>query len=61
VQCRAVRLRGGVAGAYTRPLFSSFRAVSNTQNPPTHPKHPLTTPLHGLHNPYAHPLSHTKR
>ena len=22
---------------------------------------PLTPPLHGLHNPHAHPLSHTKR
>jgi len=24
-------------------------------------KHPLIPPFYGLHNPYAHPLSHTKR
>ena len=32
------------AGAYTRPLLSSTRAVSDTQTHPTHPKHPLTPP-----------------
>jgi hypothetical protein len=26
-----------------------------------HTQHPLPPPEHGLHNPYAHPLSHTKR
>jgi hypothetical protein len=25
------------------------------------PWHPLTPPKHGLHNPYAHPLSHKSR
>jgi len=49
------------ARAYTRPLLSSTQAVSDTQNHPTHPKHPLTPPEHGLHNPYALPLSHKKR
>jgi hypothetical protein len=31
------------------------------QNYPTHPTHPLTPPGHGLHSPYAQPLSHRKR
>jgi len=29
--------------------------------PYTPPKHPLIPPQHVLHNPSAHPLSHTKR
>ena len=49
------------AGADTRPLLSSTGAVSVTIKHPTHPKHPLTPPGHGLHNPYAHPLSHNDR
>jgi hypothetical protein len=68
----AGRMRAGVredlrgvseAGAYTRPLLSPTGAVSDTRNT-LHtlntPKHPLTPPYHGLHHPYAHPLSHTK-
>jgi len=47
-------------GAYTRSLFSSTRAVSDTQKHPAHPKHPRTPPWHGLHNPSAHPLSHKR-
>jgi hypothetical protein len=50
-----------VAGAYTRPLLSSTRAVSVTGNHSTHPKHPLTPPEHRLHKPYVLPRSHTKR
>jgi len=34
---------------------------SDTSKHPTHPKHPLTPPENGLHNPYAHPLSHKIR
>ena len=34
---------GVVAGAYTRPLFSSTRAVSDTQKHPKHPLIPLNT------------------
>ena len=49
------------AGAYTRPLLSSAAAVSDTRKYPTHPKHPQTPPSHGLHNPYPHPLFHSKR
>ena len=49
------------AGAYTRPHLSSTCAVSDTINHPIHPKHPLTPLQNGLHNPFAHPLSHTKR
>jgi len=33
-----------MAGAYTRLLFSSTRAVSDPQKHPTHPKHPITPP-----------------
>jgi hypothetical protein len=53
--------RDDAAGAYTRPLFCSTLAVSDTQQYPTHPEHPLPPPSHGLHNPYALPLSHKKR
>jgi hypothetical protein len=53
--------KGAEAGAYTRSLFSSTLAVCDAQKHPTHPKCPLTPPSHGLHNPYAHPLSHKKR
>jgi hypothetical protein len=35
------------AGAYTRSLFSSTSAVSDTQKHPTHRKHPLTPPYTG--------------
>ena len=35
--------------------------MSVTRRHPTHPKRPLSPPEHGLHSPYAHPLSHTKR
>jgi hypothetical protein len=48
-------------GAYTRPLFSSTSAVSDTQKHPTHHEHPLKPPQHGLHNLYAQPLSRKKR
>jgi hypothetical protein len=34
----------GEAGAYTRSLFSSTGAVSETQNHPKHPRYPLTPP-----------------
>jgi hypothetical protein len=33
-----------MAGAYTRPLLKSTRAVSHTTSHPAHPKHPLTPP-----------------
>ena len=33
---------GILAGAYTRSLFSSTRAVPDTRKYPTHTKHPLT-------------------
>jgi hypothetical protein len=48
------------AGAYTRPLLSSTRAVSEIK---AHPKRPSTPPDTGKHpptTPYVHPLSHTK-
>ena len=33
----------------------------NTPHTLNTPKHPLVPPEYGLHHPYAHPLSHTKR
>jgi ribosomal protein S6 len=54
-------LKNYPAGAYTRSLFSSTCAVSDTKQHPTHPKYPLTSPQHGLHDPHARSLSHIKR
>jgi hypothetical protein len=52
---------GFEAGAYTRPLFSSTCAVSDTKYTLNTPKYPLTPPKHPLNNPGMHPLSHRKR
>ena len=44
------------AGAYTRSLFSSARAVPDTRKHPTHHKHPLTplnTPQHPFNTGYT--------
>ena len=49
------------AGPYTRPRLSSTGAVSDTRKHPTDLEHLLAPPLHESHNPYAHPLCHTKR
>ena len=49
------------AGAYTRSRFSSTSAVSDTHKTPYTPYTPPRPPQHGLHNPYAQPLSHEKR
>ena len=43
------------AGSYTRSLFSSTRAVSDTQKHPTHPKHPLTPLTKGYTTPTRTP------
>jgi hypothetical protein len=39
------------AGAYTRPLFSPTRAVSDTKYTLNNPQHPLTPPQHHIKNP----------
>ena len=48
------------AGAYTRPLFSSTGAVSDTKHTLYNPYYPLTPPKHLFYNPLTQPLSNTK-
>ena len=46
------------AGTYTRPLFSSTWAISNTQHTLNSPKYPATPPEHPLKRPiHAAPIS----
>jgi hypothetical protein len=56
------RYMAGVRQGLTLVHFSAQLepCLTHTKHP-THLKHPLTPPEHGLHNPYVHPLSHTKR
>jgi len=49
------------AGAYTRPLFSSTCAVSDTKYTLHNLSYSLTPPQHPLSNPCMHPLYHRNR
>jgi len=49
------------AGAYTRPLFSSTSAVSDTKAHPEQPQYPMPPTEHTRNNPKLHPLSHRRR
>jgi hypothetical protein len=56
------RARAGDRQGLTLVHFSAQLEPCVTQENTLHTlKHPPAPPYHGLHNPYAHPLSHKKR
>ena len=59
--CRPDTPDAGGAHGLTLVHFSAQLEPYLSQENTLHTLSTLTPPKHGLHNPYAHPLSHTKR
>ena len=53
--------RQGLTLVHVSAQLEPCLTQENTPHTLNPPKHPLVPPESGLHHPYAHPLSHTKR
>jgi len=58
LRCPSIRARHLRQGLTLIHFSAQLKPCLIHTKHPTHPKYPLIPPYHGLHIPYAHPLSH---